>query len=71
MGVVYGSLEECSDRRFPSLYSRLQDYDILSFIRNVTFGDEIEPVEVKGTILINLVLCFYLFFDFSTVALDK
>ena len=50
MGIVYGSLDECSDKKFPSLYARLYDYDVLNFIRNVTFGDEIvEPVEIKGT----------------------
>jgi len=50
VGIVYGSLDECSDKKFPSLYARLYDYDVLNFIRNVTFGDEIvEPVEVKAT----------------------
>ena len=51
VGVVYGSLEECSDRRYPSLYARLENYDVLSFIRNITFGDVIKPAEVKGTFL--------------------
>ena len=50
VGVIYGSLEECSDRRFPSLYARVHDYDVLSFIRKVTFGDEIKPVNMKGPV---------------------
>ena len=48
IGVVYGSLEQCNDQKYPSLYARLDDYNILSFIRETAFGDKIEPVGVKG-----------------------
>ena len=47
IGAVYGSLEECTDRNFPSLYARLDDYKILSFIRSTAFGENIAPV-AKG-----------------------
>ena len=48
IGIVYGSLEQCNDQKYPSLYARLDDYNILSFIRETAFGDKIEPVGVKG-----------------------
>ena len=49
IGIVYGSLEQCNDQKYPSLYARLDDYNILSFIRETAFGDIIEPVGLKGT----------------------
>ena len=49
IGIVYGSLEQCNDQKYPSLYARLDNYNILSFIRETAFGDIIEPVGVKGT----------------------
>ena len=42
IGIVYGSLEECSDQNYPSLYARLDNYYILNFIRETAFGDTID-----------------------------
>ena len=55
IGIVYGSLEQCNDQKYPSLYARLDDYNILSFIRETAFGDKIEPVGVQG---VNLIVTF-------------
>ena len=41
IGVVFGSLAPCDDRLYPSLYARLDDYDVLSFIRNAAFDNTI------------------------------
>ena len=42
VGVVYGSLLECDDRKYPSLYGRVDDYHNLNFIRETAFGDVID-----------------------------
>jgi len=42
VGVVYGSLMECDDRKYPSLYGRVDDYHNLNFIRETAFGDIID-----------------------------
>ena len=55
IGVVYGSLEECTDRNFPSLFARLDDYKILSFVRSTAFGENIAPL-AKGTCLLKIYL---------------
>ena len=47
IGIVYGSLEECNDLNYPSLFARLDDYEVLKFIRATAFGDNI-PTKVKG-----------------------
>ena len=47
IGIVYGSLEECNDLDYPSLFARLDDYEVLKFIRATAFGDNIPP-KVKG-----------------------
>ena len=47
IGIVYGSLEECNDLNYPSLFARLDDYEVLKFIRATAFGDNI-PAKVKG-----------------------
>ena len=47
IGIVYGSLEECNDLDYPSLFARLDDYEVLKFIRATAFGDNI-PEKVKG-----------------------
>ena len=59
IGVVYGSLEECTDRNFPSLFARLDDYKILSFVRSTAFGENIAPV-AKGTYNSSYLLKIYL-----------
>ena len=53
IGVVYGSLQECSDQNYPSIYARLDNYYILNFIRETAFGDTIDkPVEIDGKFLL-------------------
>ena len=47
VGIVYGSLDECNDLYYPSLFARLDDYEVLKFIRATAFGDNIPP-KVKG-----------------------
>ena len=49
IGAVRGSASECSDLSFPSLFARLEDYEILKFVRKQAFGEDIvEPDEIKG-----------------------
>ena len=49
---MYGSLEECNDLNYPSLFARLDDYEVLKFIRANAFGDNIiAPSNVKGIVL--------------------
>ena len=58
---MYGSLEQCNDLNFPSLFARLDDYEILKFIRANAFGDNtIARANVKGIVLI-LEIVFSLF----------
>lgn len=48
IGAVRGSANECSDLEFPSLFARLEDYEILKFVRKQAFGEDIlEPDGVK------------------------
>jgi len=42
IGAVYGSLTQCSDEEHPSVYARIDDFDILSFIRETAFGEDVE-----------------------------
>ena len=52
IGIVYGSLQECSDQTYPSIYARLDNYYNLNFIRETAFGDTIDrPVEIDGKVL--------------------
>ena len=49
IGAVRGSAKECSDLEFPSLFARLEDYEILKFVRKQAFGEDIvEPGGIKG-----------------------
>ena len=49
LGAVRGSLEYCNDLEFPSLFARLEDYQILKFVRKKAFGEDILPPEgTKG-----------------------
>ena len=49
IGAVRGSAIECSDLEFPSLFARLEDYEILKFVRKHAFGEDIlEPDGIKG-----------------------
>ena len=49
LGAVRGSAIECSDLDFPSLFARLEDYEILKFVRKQAFGEDIlEPDGIKG-----------------------
>ena len=48
LGAVRGSAIECSDLDFPSLFARLEDYEILKFVRKQAFGEDIlEPDGIK------------------------
>ena len=49
IGAVRGSAKECSDLEFPSLFARLEDYEILKFVKKQAFGvDILEPDGIKG-----------------------
>ena len=49
LGAVRGSLDYCNDLEFPSLFARLEDYQILKFVRKKAFGEDILPPEgTKG-----------------------
>ena len=49
IGAVRGSANECSDLEFPSLFARLEDYEILKFVRKQAFGEDImEPDGIKN-----------------------
>ena len=41
LGAVRGSLEYCNDLEFPSLFARLEDYQILKFVRKKAFDEDI------------------------------
>ena len=52
IGAVFGSLVECDDQKYPSLYARIEDYEILKFIRETAFGQVVErPDGLDGTFL--------------------
>ena len=52
IGAVRGSAKECSDLEFPSLFARLEDYEILKFVKKQAFGiDILEPDGIKGIYL--------------------
>ena len=49
LGAVRGSLDFCNDLEFPSLFARLEDYQILKFVRKKAFDQDILPPEgTKG-----------------------
>ena len=41
VGIVQGSAGECGNDRFPGIYARLDNYDVLNFIRKTAFGESI------------------------------
>ena len=43
IGIVQGGAGECGDKKFPGLYARLDDYDVLNFIHQTAFGRTIDP----------------------------
>ena len=42
VGIVQGSAGECGNERFPGIYVRLDDYDVLSFIYKTAFGKTLD-----------------------------
>ena len=38
VGVVHGAVRRCGDRRFPGIYARLEDPDVMAFIRREISG---------------------------------
>ena len=56
VGIVQGSAGDCGNERFPEVYARLDDYDVLSFIYKTAFGNTLElpsfsPPQGKNKIL--------------------
>ena len=49
VGIVQGSAGECGSKRFPDIYARLDDYNVLSFIKKTAFGEDISPPAASGT----------------------
>ena len=48
VGVVHGSIKECDGSRFPSIFSRMDNYDILSWVVEEAFGlDEVDKIKMK------------------------
>ena len=48
VGVVQGSAGECGNERFPGLYARLDNFDVLSFIRKTAFGENMSSPSLPG-----------------------
>ena len=48
VGVVQGSAGECGNERFPGLYARLDNFDVLSFIRKTAFGENMGSPSLPG-----------------------
>ena len=42
VGIVQGGAGQCGNERFPGVYARLDDYDVLSFIYKTAFGENID-----------------------------
>ena len=42
VGIVQAGAGECGNDRFPGVYVRLDDYDVLSFIYNTAFGKTLD-----------------------------
>lgn len=48
VGVVHGSIKVCDGSRFPSIFSRMDNYDILSWVVEEAFGlDEVDKIKMK------------------------
>ena len=48
IGVVHGSIKECDGSRFPSIFSRIDNYDILTWVVDEVFGqDEVDKIKMK------------------------
>ena len=48
VGVVQGGAGECGNERFPGLYARLDNFDVLSFIRKTAFGENMGSPSLPG-----------------------
>ena len=42
VGIYQGVAGECGNKRFPGIYARLDDYDVLNFIYKTAFGKNID-----------------------------
>ena len=42
VGIVHGGGGDCGNERFPGVYARLDDFDVLSFIYKIAFGKTID-----------------------------
>ena len=56
MGIVQGGAGQCGNERFPGVYARLDDHDVLDFIYKTAFGKTLElpsfsPPQGKNKIL--------------------
>ena len=47
VGIVQGGAGECGNERFPGLYARLDDYDVLSFIKKTAFGVDLSYIHIQ------------------------
>ena len=52
VGIVQGGAGECGNERFPGLYARLDNYDVLSFIYKTVFGKNINSPSSPGKKLV-------------------
>ena len=48
IGIVQGGAGQCGNERFPGVYARLDDYDVLSFIYKKAFGKNLDLPSSPG-----------------------
>ena len=48
VGIVQGGAGECGNEKFPGLYARLDDHDVLNFIYKTAFGKTIDLPSSTG-----------------------
>ena len=54
VGVVTGAVGRCGNRDFPQIYSRLEDSEVLDWVKKVAFGDTFRPTEPSNLPLLPL-----------------
>ena len=56
VGIVQGGAGDCGNSKFPGLYARLDDHDVLSFIKKTAFGENTSSPSSSGKNIIYQVL---------------
>ena len=66
VGIVQGGAGECGNDRFPGLYARLDNIEVLSFIKKTAFGENTSSPSSPGK-NIKLVIAITLFLSISLI----